>query len=37
MVTFLLVIIAILARWVLRALRALFRGAEDLLAGKQLS
>ena len=37
MVTFLLVIIAILARWVLRALRALFRGAEDLLAGNQLS
>jgi hypothetical protein len=37
MVTLLLVIIAILARWVLRALRTLFRGAEDLLAGKQLS
>jgi hypothetical protein len=37
MVTFLLVIIVILARWVLRALRALFRGAEASLAGKQLS
>ena len=37
MVTFLLVIIVILARWVLRALRTLFRGAEDLLAGNQLS
>ncbi len=32
-VAFLLVIIIILARWVLRSLRALFRGAEDLLAG----
>lgn len=34
-VAVLLVIIVILARWVLRALRALFRGAEDLLAGGQ--
>jgi hypothetical protein len=32
-VAFFLVIIVLLARWVLRSLRALFRGAEDLLAG----
>jgi hypothetical protein len=32
-VAFLLVIIVLLARWVLRSLRALFRGAEDLLVG----
>jgi hypothetical protein len=32
-VAFLLVIIVLLARWVLRALRALFRGTEDLLTG----
>jgi hypothetical protein len=33
-VAILLVIIILLARWVLRSLRALFSGAEDLLAGK---
>jgi hypothetical protein len=32
-VAFLLVIIVLLARWVLRSLRALFKGAEDLLVG----
>jgi hypothetical protein len=32
-VAFLLVIIVLLARWVLRSLRALFNGAEDLLVG----
>jgi hypothetical protein len=36
-VGFLLVIIIILARWVLRALRALFRGTEDLLTGSPRS
>ena len=34
-VAVLLAIIVLLARWVLRSLRALFRGAEDLLVGKQ--
>jgi hypothetical protein len=34
-VVFLLVIIVLLARWVLRALRALFRGTGDLLTGDQ--
>ncbi len=34
-VAFLVVIIVLLARWVLRALRALFRGAEEGLAGNQ--
>ena len=33
-VGFLLVVIVILARWVWRALRALFRGTEDLLTGE---
>ena len=33
-VGFLLVMIVILARWVLRALRGLFRGAEDVLTGQ---
>jgi hypothetical protein len=32
-VAFLLVIIVLLARWVLRSLQALFKGAEDLLVG----
>jgi hypothetical protein len=32
-VAILLVIIVLLARWVLRSLRALFKGAEDLLVG----
>src|SRR5450755_1527810 len=32
-VVFLLVIIVLLARWVLRSLRALFRGTEELLTG----
>lgn len=36
-VAFLLVIIVLLARWVLRSLRALFRGAEDLLVGSSHS
>jgi hypothetical protein len=36
-VAFLLVIIVLLARWVLRSLRALFSGAEDLLAGSPRS
>lgn len=34
-VTVLLVIIVVLARWVLLSLRALFHGAEDLLAGNR--
>lgn len=34
-VAVLLVIIVLLARWVLRSLRALFRGAEDMLAGNR--
>src|ERR1700693_4451585 len=34
-VAFLLVIIVLLARWVLRALRALFGGTEDLLTGNE--
>ena len=33
-VGFLLVVIVILARWVWLALRALFRGTEDLLTGQ---
>jgi hypothetical protein len=33
-VSFLLVVIIILARWVLRSLRALFRGTEELLTGQ---
>lgn len=34
-VAFLLLIIILLARWVLRALRALFRGAEEVMAGQE--